>query len=79
MGLNLEYEFLRSQILNREKVPSLEESIQIVVEEETRLKLVPGGDKEDIRVVLATKSKISSTGIDQKTGKQEELNQWKTV
>ncbi|XP_078446541.1 uncharacterized protein LOC144715483 [Wolffia australiana] len=36
MGLNGEYEAVRSQILNREKVPDLEEAIRLIREEEER-------------------------------------------
>ena len=58
MGLNIEYEPLRSQILNQEKVPSIEEFINIVLEEESRMKLVPNAPKEEASVILATKGKI---------------------
>ena len=58
MGLNIKYEPLRSQILNREKVTIIEESINIVLEEESQMKLVPNAPKEEARVILASKGKI---------------------
>ncbi|XP_078427995.1 uncharacterized protein LOC144700472 [Wolffia australiana] len=46
MGMNKEYESLWSQILNHERVPNLEEAIHIVLDEESRIKLIPDSDKD---------------------------------
>ena len=58
MGLNIEYEPLRNQFLNREKVPTIEETINILLEEERRMKLVPNAPKEEASAILASKGKI---------------------
>ena len=49
---------MKSQILYREKVPTIEESINIVLEEESRIKLVPNAPKEEASAILASKGKI---------------------
>ena len=41
VGLNTQDENVRSHILHREKVPNLKEATRIIIEEESRLKLVP--------------------------------------
>ena len=57
MGLNLEYEQLRSQLLNRERVPTLEEAILSVLDEEKRRKIVPGAERDEVKTRLLTRSK----------------------
>ena len=41
VGLNTQDENVRSHILQREKVPNLKDATRIIIEEESRLKLVP--------------------------------------
>lgn len=38
--LNVDHETIRSQILDRERVPTLEESIEIVIQEESRFCII---------------------------------------
>ena len=55
MGLNAEYENVRSQIFHREKVPDIEEAIGIIIEEESRLKLVPEAPPNQPTAFIAKK------------------------
>ena len=57
LGLKPEYNTLRSQILNREKVPSLEEAFYIVLDEESLRGLDSEGKTED-GAGLLTKSRV---------------------
>ena len=56
IGLKPEYNALRSQILNWEKIPSLEEAFYIVLDEESLRGLAPKGKTED-GAGLLTKSR----------------------
>ena len=56
LGLKPEYNALRSQIWNREKIPSLEEAFYIVLDEESLRGLAPEGKTED-GAGLLTKSR----------------------
>ena len=49
MGLNHEYELLRSQLVNQERVPTLEEAILSVLDEEKRQKIVPGAERDEVK------------------------------
>ena len=55
MGPNAEYENVRSQILHLEKVPDLEEAIGIILEEESRLKLMPEAPPNQPTAFIAKK------------------------
>ena len=57
MGLNPEYELLRNQLLNRERVPTLEEAILSVLDEEKRRKIVPGAERDEVKAGLLARSK----------------------
>ena len=56
LGLKPEYNALRSQIWNREKIPSLEEAFYIVLDEESLRGLAPEGKTKD-GAGLLTKSR----------------------
>ena len=57
MGLNPEYEQLRSQLLNRERVPTLEEAILAVLDKEKRRKIVPRAERDEVKAGLLARSK----------------------
>ncbi|XP_078443058.1 uncharacterized protein LOC144712663 [Wolffia australiana] len=62
MGLNPEYESVRSQILNREKIPDLEQAIYLILEEEGRLQVVSSTLKEEASLGMIAKVKNQRTG-----------------
>ena len=53
-GLNSEFDFLRSQILNQEYVPSLEQSVQKVLEEECRMQSTDAADDHGAGMAMKT-------------------------
>ncbi|XP_078430146.1 uncharacterized protein LOC144702124 [Wolffia australiana] len=61
MGLNKEYEGLRSQILNREHIPDLEEAIQLVIDEERRRAYRNDKEETGAGFMVKTKQQQKST------------------